>query len=81
VNTGTDFTTSHSRKDTSYIDNSLFGLGSGHGVSKHMVVGHDYLTCSVGPCSSKSPKLSLRGRFDKNPVLGCPGDVVSDMRQ
>ncbi len=60
---------------------SLFGLGSGHGVSKHMVVGHDYLTCSVGPCSSKSPKLSLRGRFDKNPVLGCPGDVVSDMRQ
>ena len=49
MSTGTDFTTSHSRKDTSYIDNSLFGLGSGHGVSKHMVVGHDYLTCSVGP--------------------------------
>jgi hypothetical protein len=64
---GTDFATSHSRKDTCYIDNGLFGLGSRHGVSKHMVVGHDNLTCV--------PKVSLRGHFDKNPAWGCPGDV------
>ena len=49
MNTSTDFTTSHSGKDTGYIDNGLFGLGSRHGVSKHMVVGHDNLTCSVSP--------------------------------
>ena len=65
MNIGTDFTTSHSRKDTSYIDNSLFGLGSGHGVSKHMVVGH--LATTI--CSCKALKVSLRGRFDKNPVI------------
>ena len=75
MNIGTDFTTSHSRKDTSYKDNSLFGLGSGHGVSKHMVVGHLATTISFFFF------FFLRGRFDKNPVLGRPGDVISDMRQ
>ena len=55
MNTGTDFTTSHRRKATGYIDNSLFGLGSRHDVSKHMVAGHDNLAYSVSLWTSKSP--------------------------
>jgi hypothetical protein len=34
---------------THAIDNGLFGLGSRYGVSKHMVVAHDNLTCCGSP--------------------------------